>query len=240
MNTRNIYESVHQKCCTVIESSSEAEAALADIHNSLHEMSFWYTVYTQPHCRELLPRISEQTQISLYLAASGLYRQSCASLRLALELAIGYVSFSTNIFGYKEWTNGNRDLIWSEMVDGEKGVFSKRFVDAFMPSLNEHERGRLESIKKETKSNYRFLSEHVHGGANTFDVSQALIEYKKDNLDEVIRIANRTIRDFHILMAIRYLDEINATEVDALSYHISDYVESFPTLRAKIGGRGND
>lgn len=240
MTTQDIYQTINAKCSTVIDSSSEAEAALSEVHNSLHDMSFWYNVKTQPHCRELLPRISEQTQISLYLAASGLYRQSCASLRLALELAVAYVSFSTNIFEHREWISGKKDLIWGEMVDAEKGVFSTKFVDAFMPSLNQHERNIFDLIKKRSKSNYRFLSEHVHGGAKTFEVSESEIVYNKEYLDKITRISSQTIQDFHVLMAVRYLDEMDTDEIDTISYHIADYIESFPTLRAKIGGRRND
>ena len=58
-----------------------------------------------------------------------------------------------------EWLTSHSDTSWDAIVDGENGVFSKRFIRAFFPNVVDD----ASAFKQLSKTLYREMSECTHG-----------------------------------------------------------------------------
>src|SRR5437762_10572024 len=93
-----------------------------------------------------------------------------------LELSLASVHFSTNRLELAEWLNGGRDVKWASLADGEQGVLSVRYADAFFPDL----RDSVRTYNTIASKIYRELSEFVHGNHKTWGVTTDQIEFNED------------------------------------------------------------
>jgi hypothetical protein len=74
------------------------------------------------------------------------------ALRLSFELLLGTAYFSANELHLRQWLCGERDIVWSALIDSESGVLSKQFVRAFYEELTEEAPSTERCVKRYTGS----------------------------------------------------------------------------------------
>lgn len=169
----------------------------------IDNLNKWYENLKPKYECCMLRNSIEEIEISLLNASLGLYRSSYISLRLALEMFSGFLYFSTHDIEYKEWLQGEKDLIWSEINNYEKGITSKRFFKAYFHELESSQENYLEILK----NLYRNLSENVHGNPDTWNLDKPELKYNS----EKIKSYQNYIKDFYKvsahLLCVRFLKE---------------------------------
>jgi len=131
-------------------------------HSFIADLEAWQKeiIRDRPEAVLLASALSEY-QFGLLAVVQGQYRQAFMALRLALELLLGTVFLSANELELRIWLRGQRDIVWSSLVDADSGPLSKKFAKAFYEELAEeapHYRTMAEKV-------YRECSEFVHGNA---------------------------------------------------------------------------
>jgi len=181
--------------------------------------------------RKILETVAAQIESAALISAFGLYRQAFASLRLALEMGLGAVYFSIHRLELNEWQDGKADIKWSQLIDDERGVLSKRFADAFFKGLADESR-----LQKEAASRvYRKLSEFVHGNYETWRPEGLTLSYQQE-LDSEYELLCKAVFDIIMFsLCCRYLKSMNAEELDTMSF-IEVELGHIAPIREALGG----
>lgn len=135
---------------------------------------------------------------AIHLALSGLYRHSYISLRCALELGISLMRFKDNNYEYLLWKNNEEDIVWSNLVDNERGILSERYLKLF-------KEGSYKILIEKTKSYYRECSEYVHGKYKYINpLSNYKIQYNKNICHKVLIMCKDIVSVLSLLLNIRF------------------------------------
>jgi hypothetical protein len=129
-----------------------------------------------PQEKKILLTVSIQLESANLNLALGLYRQALAALRLAFEMGLAAIYFSVYKMDLHEWIDGRMDIRWSNLVDDENGVLSKRFAKAFFSECAEY----VDLYKEKAIVTYRELSEYVHGNSETWGKSGLKLKFNGD------------------------------------------------------------
>ena len=225
------YEKLNSKSQEIFGLSQTKPNLLSKVHSSASDIYQLSEVIPDSDVKSMLKVVCSQLESSCLTLSLGLYRPAIGALRLALELGIGCVYFSTNKLLHREWLNGNGDLKWGVVNSEIDGVFSERFAVAFFPELKDQTpdlRGRNARV-------YRALSEYVHGNNETWQTSgiaiannEGLRIFYEKQLDEVITVLK-------VAFCCRYLKELNHTDRDAVQAAIAD-LNYIACIRQLMGG----
>lgn len=143
-----------------------------------------------------------------YSAASGLYRQAFASLRLFLELNCAAFHFSVNELERRRWVASRADVSWSTIVASETGVLSSQFVIEFAPTLV----SAADKYALQAKECYRYCSQFIHGNhADTIRLPEKL-EYSPRILSEWCDNAINSSKVILFLLFVRFRDEVDLND----------------------------
>jgi len=149
---------------------------------------------------EQLARARAELAHAEHAAASGLYRQAFAGLRLFLELAFAAVHFSANEFERRRWLSDRADFSWSKALDRESGVLAPPFVLEF--------NARLAPITADyaasAASTYRYCSQFVHGKAAESWKLPAKVEYSAPLLSSWCSHASSAGKAVCMLLLVRF------------------------------------
>ena len=159
-----------------------------------------------PQEKEILVTVSTQLESANLNLTLGLYRQALASLRLAFEMGLAAIYFSVNKMDLHEWLDGRMDIRWSNLIDDENGVLSKRFAKAFFTECAEY----VDGYKAKAITTYRKLSEYVHGNNETWEKSGLKLKFNGDLFElyfECYRSASEIILFVAICRYTRLLDD---------------------------------
>jgi hypothetical protein len=179
-------------------------------HYAIDEVRSWQQILQDRPESVVFGQIISGLELGLFALVSGLYRQAYGSLRLAVELLAALAWFSTSRLDLAEWQSGEKDLIWRDITNPDDGILSPRYRKAFFPEL--YEEKRYNSVFKKL---YRELSEHVHGNAKTWGAPDD-IKFDKRLQDDWLAKLETFILVMHVLLSLRYLQEIAATHVLSL------------------------
>lgn len=173
-------------------------------------------------------------QYSLEAVLCGNYRHAFANLRLTFELFLSSIYFSAFHLKLKLWLKGKRDLIWSELVDVDNGVYSHSFIQAFNPGLSTYAAQYLGLAN----TLYRECSQYVHGNPETHEDIFTPIEYNFDKL----RIFHEHVDTVRLCVlfafAVRYMEELTRKSRNHLEPIILDCFSDLPEIQAVFGVAG--
>ncbi len=233
MKVQEYYKTISEATQNVFEESLAYCDFLGKINDYSVSLQDWLHVLPLSQENHMIDHLIEQIELSCLFLMSGMYRQSFSSLRLALELLCGAIYFSAHKLEYIEWRNGAGDLNWRIVSDYDKGVFSKRFCDAFFPELSISYADEQHSI---TKLIYRELSEFVHGNYSTWSRENPALSINKDLIEKYKCIFQKIVHISHFLLSMRYLKEIQKKDLHKIETHVMDELQYIPEMRLVFGG----
>ncbi|MBA3010225.1 MAG: hypothetical protein KKF12_09375 [Proteobacteria bacterium] len=183
-----------------------------------------------PQERVILVTVSAQLESATFNLALGLYRQAFASLRLAFEMGLAAIYFSVNKMELHEWLDGRSDIKWTNLVDEEKGVLSKRFAKAFFSECSEH----IDNYREKALTTYRKLSEYVHGNNETWEKSGLKLKYN-DTLFELYFKYHKSVSEVILFAAVcRYIKLFSDSTRETLQF-IPEEFNNISTIRELFG-----
>ncbi len=200
------------------------QQSLADVtpidaaHGFVDEVKIWQVVLQDRPEAAIFAQVISGLELGLFALASGLYRQSYGSLRLAVELIAGMSWFSSHRLDLAEWQAGEKDLIWREITNQEEGILSPRYRKAFFPEISEERKYNGLYAKL-----YRELSEHVHGNARTWASGPDDIVFDQNQQNEWLSKLETFTLVMHVILSLRYLQELSNEHLRTLN----------PVLRAR-------
>lgn len=150
-------------------------------------------------------------QSMLLFWCMGLYKHAFISLRSYFEATMFGIQLSTNELNFRLWKSETLDLYWSQIMDDNEGIFSKKFVQAFEPLFADEAYGMKEIAKRV----YRECSEFIHNnyGATSLlpkatQFNQAIFELLADKVESINQV-------IIFALTMRYVEDI--IERDKLS-----------------------
>lgn len=204
--------------------NTESQAAFSesilkkDKLGSLHHLSS--CIYEFSACvvdlqeKRILETVGAQLESSNYNVVLGLYRQAFSSLRLALEMGLAAIYFSTRKLELYEWLDGRMDIKWSVLVNAEDGVLSKRFTRAFCDEATDE----VDGYRNKAVDIYRKLSEYVHGNNETWINGGIHLSYKEHIFDKYCDHYRVVCEVILFSIMIRYLKFLDEGEREALQF----------------------
>lgn len=221
-----------KKAAHEVLASDECKAAYFRCHNFLAELVAVGDVLKGSRCSEVFKMGLKEYQFAVMAGCLGFYRQAFGALRLALELCLAALDFSTNERRLRSWLRGEADIVWQALIDNENGVFAKGVVKVFCEDLSEV----APQYRVMTEKLYRECSEYVHGNIATHKRLPEGLAFSKDIFlawaDKV------SIARLSILFAFtaRYGDEISEPQKESIRTSILDALGHVEAVRVRFGG----
>ena len=212
------------------ESLRDLKHEFGEVHQIDLELGQWANLLSVEY-EGYLSVARKELAAAEFCAASGLYRQAFASLRLFLELSFASVYFSAHEFERRRWEADLADFSWANALDDQAGLLSKDFVRAFQPLLVEHS-GRYSANAAVT---YRYCSQFIHGKASHSRKLPVGVEYSGAVLDDWLTHAKKAGESVLFLLVMRYGEKLNEVETDDLLAATEERFANLSGLRRMIG-----
>lgn len=213
-----------------VSAVTDHRSALGAVHQIDDDLRQWLALIDGPEVDQLRAARRELA-LAEFCAASGLYRQAFASLRLFLELSFAAVHFSVHEFERRRWNSDKSDFSWSRALDEESGLLSKQFVDEFAP----HARDDASTYAAQAARTYRYASQFIHGKARVTDRLPEALEYSSEAVRDWCEHASASGTAVLFLLYIRYGVDLSAHSDAALSEILINRFGHLSSLRASLG-----
>lgn len=226
-------KSYHLKICQNLElilNESHSQLDLGQYYVLSNDLLVWSNILKEQRTEmKILENVAYELQFSVFLVASGLYRQAFASLRLVLELALSGIVFSSDEFYFRKWKQGLVDISWKKITDEDTGIFSTTWLKAFYKSeLEQKDKQDITEIAKLAKETYRQLSEYVHGGNYTWETNESHLVFNQTQFDLWKKLSDNISRIIFYSLLIRFSQDLspdNLREVEECLIKIIDDLE---------------
>lgn len=232
MDLNQYYLSLSDSSREILSISLEKVSDLAEVHTFVGDILMWHKILSgRVESIVILEYAASEIQVAAFSLVSGLYRQAFSSLRLALELSLSAILFSTNELEFREWQRGEKDIYWSQIISqaesgNQSGVFSQRYSKNFYPELERH----LSLHNNLARSTYRKLSEFVHGNSETWSIDCNL-EFRQQYFEMWISLFTDTSTVISFALGLRFLKQLNTSEIKHLETHLLDSLGHISEVR---------
>jgi hypothetical protein len=232
-SAESYYRRLHKDCFAVLEATfaSSVSSLQSASHSFIKDMERWSEALGRRPEGEMLKAAMSEYQFALLSLVQGQYRQAFMSLRLTMELLLGGVYFSGNELELRIWLKGSRDLIWGAIVEDDGGVFSKKFIGAFLEVLADegrHYRLIAESV-------YRECSEYVHGNAATHSQVPGTICFSQEMFESWHEKAKSVRLVTSFALCCRYVLFLDIQTRNSLEAVLLDNLGHLDEVRAILG-----
>ena len=234
MNLNQYYQDIFNSSSIIMNESLRRDTELAKIHFFVEDLLIWYDILKTRGEAVILKYAASELQLSALSLVSGLYRQSFTSLRLALELSLSAVFFSTNELDFREWERGTRDIYWNQLVstdDNDLGIFSKRWAKGFFPELTNH----VKTYNTLARDTYRSLSEFVHVNAYTWEVNKAKLVFEEKLFNQWIDNFSNYSQIISFALCLRFMKHLDSSSINCLEAHLHEFVGHITEVRKFLG-----
>ena len=230
MTIIDYYTSLHSDMKSILEKALQ-EDNLSDIgtaHSFMSDFGEWLNVlHSRPEI-DILQNAIKGYHIALLSAILGLYQQAFIGLRFFLERSLAAIYFSSSEIELRLWKSNGRDTYWSELIDDDLGVFSKKFCKAFNPTFWDE----CSHIKMITQKVYRECSEYVHANYNIIDSLPNKIEYSNEHLKSWCDKAQNIRRCVIFAFCLRYLQILKSDELKIVEDCVMDEFRSMQCINS--------
>jgi hypothetical protein len=213
---------------------SSHQIQLGEVHQGDADFALWLN-YLEGPTIPMMTAARRELALAEYSAASGLYRQSFASLRLFLELNFAAVYFSVNELERRRWISDKLDFSWSNALNAETGILSDVFVSEFSPELitvaADHSRS--------AHACYRYCSQFIHGKHKDSERLPTTLEYSSDVLTEWCEKAKQATEVVLFMVYVRYGDIADDSANDDLRTMLLLRFGHISQIRSRLGGVSN-
>ncbi|MDB9511429.1 hypothetical protein PN499_09575 [Kamptonema animale CS-326] len=234
MNLHQYYEDIFESSSITMKESLKRDNELAKIHSFVEDLLTWYDVLKTRGEAVILKYAASELQLSALSLVSGLYRQSFTSLRLALELSLSAIFFSSNELEFREWEGGTRDIYWNQLVstdDNDAGIFSKRWASGFFPELTDY----VKNYNTLARDTYRSLSEFVHGNAYTWELKEAKVVFEENLFNQWIDNFSNYSKIISFALCLRFMKHLDSSSINFLEAHLHEFVGHITEVRKFLG-----
>ena len=233
LSCADYYKKLHYACGEVLTASFAADTAglHATSHSFVSDLEQWYVLLKDRPEGPMLKASLAEYQFALLAVVQGQYRQAFMALRLSFELLMGTSYLSANEFQLRQWLRGERDLVWSALLDAESGVLSKQFVRAFYEELAE-EAPQYRAMGQEV---YRECSEYVHGNALTHTSLDGKVSFQQKIFDAWHDKAKTIRLVSSFALCARYVYLTDSTNRSKLETILIDNLGHIPAVRRILG-----
>lgn len=231
MNIKEYLNNLNNQSQEIFNNSLEYQDQLGRTHHLSSCIFEFSEQISDKSEKDILITVSSQLEAATLNATMGMYRQAFSSLRLALEMGLGAAHFSVHKLEFNEWLDGRADIKWSNLVDEDNGVISKRFSTAFFKELN----GDVQEYRKKAISTYRNLSEYVHGNNETWMKSGLKIRYNKTLLEAYFGSFDSVAEVIIFVLTCRYIKSFDAGALELLQF-IPEELSHVSAIREAFGG----
>jgi len=208
MNINAYYKQLNQtgaEIQTYSFSDSDTSAAHSISHGYLHDLSIFYELVGNRYEAPLFDLALKEYQLALVALTTGQYRHAFIGLRLFFEMMLAGVLFSACEINYRLWARNEKDIVWAELINEDRGVFCRNFCVSFNEELKDH----TKPFKGMSEKVYRECSEYVHGNLHTHIRLPSQIQFTKDVCLEWHDKAATMYLVILFLFSIRYLRSLN-------------------------------
>jgi len=158
--------------------NSKHEPLLSTLFQFVDDLTLWQSMLECHADTTILVSAIKEYELGFQAAVCGQYRYAFIAQRYFIEQICRFIYLSTNELHLRHWKLGLRDVSWGALTDKENGIFSKIFIRAFYPEIDD-EGDRVLSIVSKL---YREASEFVHGNFDKMKVIPSQIEFNLEML----------------------------------------------------------
>jgi len=233
LSCADYYKNLHCACGEALAASFAADTAglHANSHSFVSDLERWYEFLKDRPEAPILKAALAEYQFALLAVVQGQYRQAFMALRLSFELLMGTSYLSANEFQLRQCLRGERDLVWSALIDAESGVLSKQFVKAFYEELA----GEASQYRAMGQEAYRECSEYVHGNALTHTSLDGNVSFQQE-IFKAWHDKAKTIRLISsFALCARYVYLADSTSRSKLETVLIDNLGHIPAVRRILG-----
>ena len=237
MNINEYFQDYKHQLDSIVDSSLAEKELANDItlcFNIVNDYEAWLN-----SIGNRLESIIYKNAIKVYQDAfscmlEGHYQSAFMGLRYCFERTLCGIYLSANELELRTWLNGLRDTYWSEIIGNEgkqnegketendkkieKGLFSKKYVDAFCPELQDE----IQHFKRMSVSVYRECSEFVHGNPMALEKIPDILTYDNKLVSLWCEKALVMKRVMFFSFALRYLRDMAEDEKSIVADIIKD------------------
>jgi hypothetical protein len=180
---------------------------------------------------QLLSNARRELGFATYSAASGLYLQAFANLRLFLELSFAAVYFSVHELERRRWMEDRADFRWSKALDPTDGVLAPAFVREFSP-MAEAECQRFASL---AAAKYRHCSQFIHGKVVATDGLPPTLLYSPLVLADWVDTAVACAQAVLYMLYCRYRESLLPGDDGTLAETLEHSFSHLRSIRQALG-----
>lgn len=146
---------------------------------------------------------------SIFMCAQGFYKEAISILRQYLEHVLFSILLSTNDYKYRLWQVGQYDMSWTQLMDGQNGIFGVQFMRMYAKDIDEDRSLELLTIAKAV---YRECSEFVHGNFEKLSVLFNDLSYNEQAFDCYVKYFASAQYVVCMALFIRFREILNNSE----------------------------
>lgn len=234
-----LYQQLQRKCIEILEQTFQVPENIdlqAKSHQFLIKLEKWADALSTAPEAKLLTSVNKELQYALLAVAQGQYREAFKGLRLVIELTLQTIHLSTNRLDCKEWLDGKKDTVWSNLVDEANGVLSIRYALAFFHEL-EYSISHYRKIAKEL---YRECSERVHGNVPQLITVPEVLEFNQAAFTLWHNKADVAALLLNFALAVRFRHDLGRESLSKLEIALLDRLGHIPAIRQFFGHAGGE
>lgn len=194
------------------------------------DLSTWLSFCGEFKEYKLVKAAQDECIKSILMCMQGLYKEAMMSLRQFLEHMLFALFLSTNDYNYRLWKRGKYDMSWSQIVDSEKGIFAKEYINSYALDIDDSRSIEFMTIAKNV---YRECSEYVHGNYDKLELITENIEYIEENAIRYIEIFESVRYIISVSLLIRFREIFYNREIlIKLESVVMDNLGTLPEVQA--------
>lgn len=178
----------------------------------------------------LVKEAQDECLKSIFMCVQGLYKESIVTLRQFFEHFLFAILLSTNDYKHRLWQLGQYDVSWTQIVDGQNGVFGTEYISAYARDIDQERSIELLAIAKNV---YRECSEFVHGNYEKLITLSDNLEYNEKMVDMYIDYFSSISYLISMALLIRFRETLDDREkLSILETVIMDNLGMLPEVQA--------
>ncbi|MBL1459120.1 MAG: hypothetical protein COA34_014890 [Methylophaga sp.] len=217
LSYKKYYSELFEKQVVCRELSLEKHGDdIARMHQTIEDVSAIFSVAISNPEGFVYTSVLYDMGLSLFFAISGQYRQSYIAQRAVLENSIGALFYSAHLLQLKKWTDGQLDISWKKVSQGDGGVFTLEFSEAFCPLAS----SRVDEYSGYADDLYSNLSDFVHKHISVHDYDSKNFTYNEVLFKKVVTSFELLARVISFVFCVRYFDTFGPSLVEEIEFSI--------------------
>lgn len=192
--------------------NSVHESSLTSLFQFVDDLTLWQAMLECRADTTILVSAIKEYELGFQAAVCGQYRYAFIAHRYFIEQMCRFIYLSTNELHLRHWKLGLRDVSWGALADKENGIFSKIFIRAFYPEIDDEGVHILTIVSKL----YRESSEFVHGNFNKISAIPDQIEFNIEMLSKWLEFMGTSKFIALFLLFMRFAKDINCVDIHKL------------------------